>query len=193
MKHPFGSLNLGRKVKQGFWIDNECFTDTQRENVIQDLKNSGMEIDDLGECFNQACDESCLKHKAEIYYFIFVFENNDCSDYFSHLFYQSLMLPIVPVVLGGTNYSEISPPKSFIDVKEFNSTETLADYLIKLTQNETLYSEYFQWKSNHVLQDEPEALCKLCSLLYKTEPEKTYEDVHHWFYHDENNSILCPK
>ena len=46
-----------------------------------------------------------------------------------------LDLNIVPVVMGGGNYSRDAPEYSVINVKDFPSTKALADYLTYLTRN----------------------------------------------------------
>ena len=44
-------------------------------------------------------------------------------------------MPVIPVVMGGGNYSRDLPAKSFIDVDDFESVQKLADYLHYLIQN----------------------------------------------------------
>ena len=46
-----------------------------------------------------------------------------------------LDLNIVPVVMGGGNYSRDAPEYSVINVKDFPSAKALADYLTYLTRN----------------------------------------------------------
>ena len=45
-------------------------------------------------------------------------------------------MPIVPIVMGGTNYKDFAPPKSFIDVNDFKSVEELTYYLQYLDMND---------------------------------------------------------
>ena len=46
-----------------------------------------------------------------------------------------LDLNIVPVVMGGGNYSRDAPKYSVINIKDFPSAKALADYLTYLTRN----------------------------------------------------------
>jgi hypothetical protein len=46
-----------------------------------------------------------------------------------------LDLNIVPVVMGGGNYSRDAPEYSVINLKDFPSAKALADYLTYLTRN----------------------------------------------------------
>ena len=80
---------------------------------------------------------------------------------------------MVPVVYGGANYSLLAPPHSYIDALDYSPQE-LADYLIKLNRNDTLYNEYFWWKGHYrveagVDQMARYAFCDLCRKLHLEE------------------------
>ena len=47
--------------------------------------------------------------------------------------------------MGGSNYSRILPPHSYINVQDFEDPEHLAKYLKYLDGNATAYMEYFGW------------------------------------------------
>ena len=69
------------------------------------------------------------------FYFYLAFENSICKDYVTEKFFRGLQVipsmhwtslekidfqaPVVPVVLGGANYSAIAPNHSFIHVDDF--------------------------------------------------------------------------
>ena len=55
-------------------------------------------------------------------------------------FWMALKHPIVPVVLGGSDYSLIAPENSFIDVKDFKNAQELAHHLNFLANNEVSFS-----------------------------------------------------
>ena len=42
-----------------------------------------------------------------------------CRDYVTEQFFNMHNLNMIPVVLGGANYSAIAPPHSFIDAADF--------------------------------------------------------------------------
>ena len=48
--------------------------------------------------------------------------------------------------------SNIAPPHSYINVQDFDSTKDLADYLIKVDKNDTLFASYFWWRDYYVVQ-----------------------------------------
>ncbi|RXG72190.1 hypothetical protein Avbf_05653, partial [Armadillidium vulgare] len=51
---------------------------------------------------------------------------------------------LVPVVFGGGDYSAVSPPHSYINVRKFPNAKSLAEYLLYLDSNDTAYMEYFK-------------------------------------------------
>ena len=71
-------------------------------------------------------------------------------------------------LLGGANYSEIAPPKSYINIEDFSNPSQLADYLQYLVKNQTAYEDYFQWKKyfkvHATKSDQNRAMCQVCLL-----------------------------
>ena len=49
-------------------------------------------------------------------------------------------------MLGGANYSAKAPPKSYINVLDYQSPEELAQFLLALAADEEEYLSYFWWK-----------------------------------------------
>ena len=41
--------------------------------------------------------------------------------------------------MGGANYKAIAPPKSYIDVNDFESPKQLSQFLIKLSKNKVSF------------------------------------------------------
>ena len=85
----------------------------------------------------------------ENYYsrFYLSFENALCKDYITEKAFNSLKLNTIPVVLGGADYDQLLPPGSFINARQFDSPEHLAEYLHGVLNNVTLYDSYFKWRS----------------------------------------------
>ena len=73
-------------------------------------------------------------------------------DYVTEKFFMALDMDIVPVVLGGANYSAIAPPRSFIDTKDFASPRHLAKELKRLAAAEEEYLDFFRWKSDYQVE-----------------------------------------
>ena len=57
--------------------------------------------------------------------FHFSFENSICDGYVTEKFFKILTSDMIPVVLNGANMTEIAPPNSYIDVKDFDSVQGL--------------------------------------------------------------------
>ena len=92
----------------------------------------------------------CEKIIENKYKFYLSFENSLCSDYVTEKLFRKLSLDIVPVVMGGADYNKKAPPKSFIDVMDFESPGHLAEFLLDLDKNDEEYLSYFWWKVSWV-------------------------------------------
>ena len=101
--------------------------------------------------------------------------------------------PIVPIVVGFHDHHEkIAPTHSFINAANFDNMRALADYLILLDQNDSLYNEYFWWKPHFEVRNRPEdynqGMCHLCAALHnKSLPTKTYANMTDWW----DNQAKC--
>ena len=67
-----------------------------------------------------------MKMLESKYKFYLSFENAVCKDYVTEKFFKVLNYDIVPVVLGGADYSKLAPEKSYIDARDFKSIADLA-------------------------------------------------------------------
>ena len=87
-------------------------------------------------------------------------------DYITEKAWGILKQNVVPVVMGGANYTQLLPPHSFIDVRDFESPRHLAEYLKMLGNNDQLYREYFQWKTHYkVVAAQFEHTCQICAFM----------------------------
>lgn len=94
------------------------------------------------------------------------------SDYFR--FFSTMEEDIIPVVVDAHgHHAKAAPPHSFINILDFPSIRHLANYLILLHNNDTLYNQYFWWKSYFRVRnaDLAEGLhyrtfCSLCAALH---------------------------
>jgi alpha-1,3-fucosyltransferase len=106
--------------------------------------------------------------------------------------------PIIPVVFGlHDNQEKIAPPHSFINAAKFENTKALADYLILLNNNDTLYNEYFWWKPYFQVldseNDKKKSMCRLCAALHdRTLPPKMYYNLTDW-WDTQSDCIFLPK
>ena len=76
---------------------------------------------------------------------------------------------MVPVVRGPPpdHYRRVAPPGSFIHVEEFSGPKALAEYLLLLSQNQTEYDRYHEWRRSYRVQSSLDrwSLCALCRRL----------------------------
>ena len=140
------------KTRQVAWLVSNCETHSRREEYVRIMRQF-IKVDVFGGCGELECGKEedhntreCNNMLEENYKFYLSFENSLCSDYVTEKFYRTLSLDIIPVVMGGGDYNNIAPPKSFIDVADFESPEELAKFLLKLDKDDQEYLSYFWWK-----------------------------------------------
>ena len=162
-------LPSGREF--GAALISKCNAASKRQELISELKKHDFTIHVYGKCGSRqlpGTSTEAYKELSEKYKFFMAFENSICMDYATEKFFSALLFPWIPVVLGGANYSSLAPPKSFINVMDFPSVQSLAEYLKYLDRNETAYREYFEWKSDHVVRFETDFGCRVCKHLHRT-------------------------
>ena len=81
---------------------------------------------------------------------------------------------MIPVVLGGANYSAIAPPHSYIDASDFPDPKSLAHYLKLVDSDDAKFNEYFWWKDHYrveagIDQRASHGFCDLCKKLHQDE------------------------
>jgi alpha-1,3-fucosyltransferase len=164
---------------------------SQRMQYVTELQKH-VAVDIYGKLGNLECkcphhncpldDEVCVEMMERNYKFYLSFENNVCKDYVTEKLWKVLNYKIIPIVLGGSNYAEMMPKKSYINVRDYESAEQLANYLKYLDQNETAYAEYFEWQRYFRANvDFSTAFCHLCQSLHEDSTPKVYEDMGKWW------------
>ena len=82
------------------------------------------------------------------YKFTIAFENAIARDYVTEKFYDPLIAGSVPIYLGAPNIEDFAPgDRCFINVSDWDGPESLARYILELSEDEALYQAYFDWKS----------------------------------------------
>ena len=127
------------KNQMVFWIVSHCTTVNYREKYVEALQNY-VPVNVFGQCNKKPCPrgtfDDCHKVQSISHKFYIAFENSNCQDYITEKLWKALNMPVVPVVMGGGNYLRDAPPHSFIDVKNFEDVQALAEYLIFLDEND---------------------------------------------------------
>ena len=171
----------GGKTKKVAWVVSNCKTQSGRERYVNELKKY-IDVDIYGKCGPLNCDSQCFSMINTSYKFYLAFENSICEDYITEKLHRTMhMGGIIPVVLGGANYSKLLPPHSVINVMDYQSPRALADYLHKLDQNDTLYNEFFQWRDFYYMVYE-DMWCALCKYLHANRNQtKMYGNIRQWY------------
>ena len=86
---------------------------------------------------------------------------------------------VVPIVLGGANYTKLAIPGSYINVMDFKTVKQLAEYLQYLDKNNTAYNEYFNWRLKYKVFRDFRSICEICKWYVTKSPlkPKVYDDL----------------
>ena len=87
---------------------------------------------------------------------------------------------VVPIVMGGANYTKLAVPGSYINVMDFKTVKQLSEYLQYLDKNNTAYNEYFYWRLKYKVTDSLSfSLCEICRAFDTEHPPKSkvYDDL----------------
>lgn len=181
------------KTKMAAWFVSHCGVQSHRLKFVKNLQKH-IQVDVYGSCGKLKCGSrsdkrnvKCFKTLERDYRFYFSFENSICDDYVTEKLWKALNLNIVPVVMGAYNYSELLPPKSYIDIKDYASLEELAAYLKLLHSNDKLYNEYLQWKGRYDIVKHPPMACSVCEYLNKAKDVRKVYDHLDLFWSREND------
>ena len=127
------TIGKEKKKKKVAWMASHCPTSSKREKYVRQLQQF-VQVDVYGKCGNGTfncprnemhliSDPQCYVQLAADYKFYLSFENSICTDYVTEKFFDILQHEMVPIVLGGADYSRIAPPHSFIDARRFEAKQ----------------------------------------------------------------------
>ena len=138
---------IRNKTKLAAWVVSNCDAGSFRDAYIKALQQH-IPIDVFGKCGTHQCsDEKNCSESINVYKFYLAFENSLCGEYMTEKLWRSFQWGLVPIVYGALEAYKINlPANSYIDVSNFTSPMHLADYLLTLNEDDTLYRRYFEWK-----------------------------------------------
>ncbi|ELU08694.1 hypothetical protein CAPTEDRAFT_93742 [Capitella teleta] len=139
------------------WFVSRCPTQSKREDYVKEMQKY-VNVDVYGQCGTMQCtyqgahfkDDECVRKLLggkNSYKFYLAFENSLCEDYATEKIWKVTDTNVIPVVMGAVDYKRMFPPKTFIDVRDFESPKDLADFLLYLNKNDTEFNEYARRKS----------------------------------------------
>ena len=145
-------INVILKSKNKFvaWFLSSCRSRSFREDYARALMEH-IPVDVYGECGNRTCVKGVACDAfISTYKFFLAFENSLCGEYITEKLWSTYERDIVPVVFGALDaYKSVLPAHSYIAASDFSSPKDLANYLLLLDKNQTLYRRYFDWKYTH--------------------------------------------
>ncbi|XP_065649779.1 alpha-(1,3)-fucosyltransferase fut-6 isoform X2 [Hydra vulgaris] len=168
-KKTFKIDNFSHKNKMVAWFVSNC-NGKERSKLVQKLRLYGIDFEVSGICskyYSKTFKSSCQKRPCynDLKYFKFYFsaENRLCEDYITEKYWETLNNDVIPIVLGGSNYSDprLAIPGSFIDAMSFDSPKALANHILSVSTNQSKYNAYFEWKNSWKL-DTNSYYCSLC-------------------------------
>ncbi|XP_050695229.1 alpha-(1,3)-fucosyltransferase C-like [Eriocheir sinensis] len=168
------------------WMSSHCYTASRREEYVRRLQQH-VAVDVYGTCGPLRCsrrekhrDDSCWREVIGVrYLFYLAFENALCDAYVTEKVWRPLVHGLVPVVLGGANYSAFLPHKSFINAGSLGPLQ-LAHLLLRLQKNPREYAEYHLWRAFWRPTLRP-PLCELCLRLHNSSQTTTQQDLDMWW------------
>ncbi|XP_051165411.1 alpha-(1,3)-fucosyltransferase 10 [Leptopilina boulardi] len=141
------------------YIQSNCDTTNDRDDYIAELMKY-IRVDAYGSCLNNRklpeslqIDHLRTLYDDEFYNFVakykftLAFENADCEDYITEKLWRPLIVGSIPIYYGSPSFKDWLPnEKSAISVRDFSSPKELANFIEKISINETLYNEYLSHK-----------------------------------------------
>lgn len=127
------------------------FDKSNRRVYLQELM-SYLDVHSYGKVLNNRSlqNDNGTASKLDVmskYKFTIAFENAIAQDYVTEKFFDPLEAGSVPVYLGAPNVADFAPgDHCYIDVRDYPSPRALADYLLKVAADDTLYSHFSKWR-----------------------------------------------
>ena len=167
---------------------SNCKDQAGRYRIVRELAKF-IDVDEFGYCSgNTICKKGiptyeCGQRYFKPYKFYLAFENTFCRDYLSEKFWYALDRHQIPVIAATKVTLEMAPPNSYLNVYDFPTIKDLADRMIEISNNATLFNSFFEWE-DYYKQDMRNSYCKLCQRLHENQLAQTYHDMEGWLRDD---------
>jgi len=132
---------------------SSSFHKSGRKKYLESMMNY-MDVHSYGKVLRNKALEKDTGRRSKMdtiaeYKFTIAFENAIAKDYVTEKFYDPLIAGSVPVYLGAPNIDDFAPgDQCFINAGDWESPESLARYILAVTDDEALYRSYFNWRRN---------------------------------------------
>ena len=167
-------IDFDNAIKGASFIARNCGSNNNRESVVTNL-TSIMRVDSLSSCLQNANPphNMTMENKGAVqreFLFHLAFENTCEDDYITEKLWGTLESGTLPVYYGAPNVKDHVPPNSIISWHDFNNTQKLGEYLLKVAANKTLYDSYHLWRTQPLPQSfhnkydftHTHSSCRLC-------------------------------
>lgn len=160
---------------------SHCDALSGRQKYVTELQKYNITVDIFGKCsgLKDGCnhtDMNCIKSIRSQYRFYLAFENSICSEYITEKFWNTLKSDSynIPISLGAKmeEYTRLSPPNSFLHVRNFTTPKHLADYMHKVAGDDKLFNSYHSWREHFEMYKpaSEEFDCWLCRMAHQQPP-----------------------
>ena len=158
---------------------SHCEDLSGRTNYVKELKRYNISVDIFGKCTSSkdGCkgprDLDCVNSLRSKYKFYLAFENSICSEYITEKYWNTLSSNSynIPVALGARlqEYQMLSPPDSFLHVRNYTGAKALAEYMRSIDRDDKKFNRYHSWRENYDLYTEKKEKfeCWLCRMAYE--------------------------
>ncbi|ELU02470.1 hypothetical protein CAPTEDRAFT_25043, partial [Capitella teleta] len=179
------------KTKLAAWFVSVCRTQSKREKYVKELSKY-IPIDIYGGCGTLECGGTDREARAvcsdnllnNVYKFYLAFENSFCKDYVTEKLFMYRKYDVMPVVMGAVDYSNIMPPGTFIDVRDYRDPKDLASYLKYLDKHDEIYDRMLNKKRalKPIFKDYLPYECRLCKHLHDNynRQERVFDIARYW-------------
>uniref|UniRef100_H2YFF0 Fucosyltransferase n=2 Tax=Ciona savignyi TaxID=51511 RepID=H2YFF0_CIOSA len=169
-RKPVSIEEKNKLRKQGLapivYLQSHCDVPSDRDRYIYHLMGN-ISVDSYGACLNnkdfpnpslgdtsKMQSEELLDFLAQ-YKFHIAFENAICNDYITEKFTRPLHVGSVPIYKGSPTARDWAPDHgSVIMADDFESPESLAEYLNYLDQNDDAYLKYLSYKNIKYIENQ---------------------------------------
>lgn len=138
------------------WFVSNCRATNGRHLMVRQLQRY-IDVDIYGDCrYNRNRDwplDADGRGLTDVvvasrYKFYLAIENTNCDGYVTEKLERAVASGAVPVVDGPVDYSRYNPaPKALIQYNDFGSPKALAEYLLKLDQDDEAYNEHLAYRA----------------------------------------------
>jgi hypothetical protein len=171
------------KEKAIYLVENDCSASSTKRNRWYDGVEAKIKVDSYGHCgHNIEVPEGMTTSTPEgrialmkQYRIVLAFDDATANDHISSMVWEAFVSGAVPVVVGADNIRDRLPPNSFINVKDYQKWDDLANYVEKVVKDKELWNSYHKWRDDDKIVSSFEAAyefsqtdptCRLCRWAY---------------------------